>query len=295
MRNIRFYFKEATLSLRRNRVLSLATVFTVATCVVVLGISLLVYLNTGNFIKQLESDVEMVVFLDNNLSRTEVTAFAASLKSLPGVDKVEFVPRDETLKELESRFALGDDYDLNTTLGGENPLPDTYRVKAEDPHQVPQLAKNIEVMPGVTKIRYGKGIIDKLFAVTELVRNVSLALVVLLGAGAIFLIANTIRLAIFSRRKEIYLMRLVGATNWFIRWPFFLEGIFLGLIGSLVATALVYSGYSYLLANIGVTAAFLPLISNQQLIAYLMAALVGSGVVLGLLGTWISVNRYLRV
>jgi len=295
MRNTRFYFKEAFTSLKRNRVLSLATVFTVTVCVLVLGISMLVYLNTGHLVRQLESNVEMVVFLDNNLSRTEVTAFANSLGSLPGVEEVKFVPRDDALKELESRFALGDDYDLEQTLGGDNPLPDTYRVKAEDPHQVPQLAKNIEVMPGVTKIRYGQGIIDKLFAVTSLIRNVSLALVVLLGTGAVFLIANTIRLAIFSRRKEIYLMRLVGATNWFVRWPFFIEGIFLGLIGAALATGLVYSGYSYLLTNIGITSAFLPLISDQRLIAQLMGSLVGSGVILGLLGTWISVNRYLKV
>ncbi|MGE5380660.1 MAG: permease-like cell division protein FtsX [Methylocystaceae bacterium] len=295
MTNLKFYFSEATTSLRRNRVLSLATVFTVTICVLVLGISLLVYLNTGHFVKQLESNVEMVVFLDNNLSRTEVKAFATSLENLPGVDKVQFVPRDDSLKELESRFAMGADYDLDKTLGGDNPLPDTYRVKANDPHQVSKLAKSIEVMPGVTKIRYGQGIIDKLFAVTSLIRNVSLTLVILLGAGAVFLIANTIRLAIFARRKEIYLMRLVGATNWFIRWPFFIEGIFLGLIGALLATGLVYSGYSYLLANVGVTAAFMPLIDSQTVINKLMGALVGSGVVLGLLGTWISVNRYLKV
>ncbi|MGE5453692.1 MAG: permease-like cell division protein FtsX [Methylocystaceae bacterium] len=295
MSNLRFYFREAFTSLRRNRVLSLATMFTVTVCVLVLGIALLVYLNTGHFVKQLESNVEMVVFLDNNLSRTEVQAFATSLEALPGVDDVHFTPREEALKELESRFALGDDYDLQGTLGGDNPLPDTYRVKAADPHQVPQLAQYIEVMPGVTKIRYGQGIIDKIFAVTRLVRNVSLALVILLGTGAVFLIANTIRLAIFARRKEIYLMRLVGATGWFIRWPFFIEGIFLGFVGSMIATAFVYSGYSYLLANIGVTSAFLPLISDQQLIAQLMGSLVGCGVVLGLLGTWISVNRYLKV
>lgn len=295
MMNIRYFFREAFTSLRRNRVLSLATVLTGTVCVLVLGISLLVYLNTGNFIKQLESDVEMVVFLDNNLSRTEVTAFATSLESLPDVDEVEFVPRDENLKELESRFALGADYTLEETLGGDNPLPDTYRVKAKDPHQVPKLAKHIEVMPGVTKIRYGQGIIDKLFAVTNLIRNVSLTLVVLLGLGAVFLIANTIRLAIFARRKEIYLMQLVGATRWFIRWPFFIEGIFLGLVGALIATVAIYSGYTYLLANMGVTSSFLPLISDSKMIAKLMGALVGSGVVLGLLGTWISVNRYLKV
>jgi len=295
MMNLRFFFREAVTSLRRNRVLSLATVFTGTVCVLVLGISLLVYLNTGNFVRQLESDVEMVVFLDNNLSRTEVTAFATSLESLPDVDEVQFVARDENLKDLESHFALGADYTLEETLGGDNPLPDTYRVKAKDPHRVPQLAKHIEVMPGVTKIRYGQGIIDKLFAVTSLIRNVSLFLVMLLGLGAVFLIANTIRLARFSRRKEIYLMQLVGATKWFIRWPFFIEGIFLGLVGALIATGLVYSGYSYLLANMGVTSSFVPLISDPQVIAKLMAALVGSGVVLGLLGTWISVNRYLKV
>lgn len=293
--NLRFYFHEAFTSLSRNRLLSLTTVLSIAVCMVVLGIAVLVYVNTGLLVSRLESDVEMVVFLDPSLSHSETKAFAKTLKSLPGVKSVKFVSRDEALKNLESRFALGEDYDLKSTLGGDNPLPDTYRVKARDPHEVKSLARHIETMPGVTKIRYGQGLIDKLFAITRLVRNVAITLMVLLGAGAVFLVSNTIRLAIFARRKEIYLMRLVGATNWFIRWPFFIEGITMGLIGSLIGAGLVYTGYSYLLSNAGVVTAFIPLLSAKLEIMRLMFILLGGGVVLGLLGTWIAVNRYLKV
>lgn len=160
-------------------------------------------------------------------------------------------------KALKSCSKKMGNENLKETVG-QNPLPDTYEIKAKDPHEVPKIAKRIEKIDGIYKVKYGQGIVEKLFEVTRWVRIVSIAIIVLLALGAVFLIATTIRLAIFSRRKEIYLMKLIGATDWFIRWPFFIEGLVLGTAGALIAVGILALAYNSLIGNMQ-TVFFLPL------------------------------------
>ena len=174
---------------------------------------------------------------------------------------------------------------------GKNPLPNTFDVKAKDPHQVAVIATKINKINGVYKVNYGQGVVERLFQVTRWVRVVSIAFIILLAAGAVFLIATTIRLAIFARRKEIYLMKLIGATDWFVRWPFFIEGMFMGISGSLIAVLLLALGYNSLVSRIG-TIFFMPLVSDPHLLSQLYLSLIGIGALLGMLGTYISINRF---
>lgn len=291
--NIGYFFKEALISLSRNRVLSLATITTMAVCILFLGVAVLLTVNAGNFMNQLESDIQIIAYLDDSLTKLQLGEVEANIKATAGVQEVTFVSKDEALQRLQSKFSE-EDYDLQQTLG-KNPLPNSYEVKAVNPQEVAQVAQLIGEIPGVYKVNYGQGVVEKLFQVTKWVRILSMVFMIILALGAIFLIATTIRLAIFARRKEIYLMKLIGATDWFVRWPFFIEGILMGVAGALVAIGLLAGGYTSLINNAQTALFFVPLVSQQSFLLQVYLSLAAAGVLLGTVGTYISLNRFLNV
>ncbi|MDD4775560.1 MAG: permease-like cell division protein FtsX [Syntrophomonas sp.] len=292
-KNIGYFFKEALISLSRNRVLSLATITTMAVCILFLGVAVLLTVNAGNFMNQLESDIQIIAYLDDSLTKPQLGEVEANIKATAGVQEVTFVSKDEALQRLQSKFSE-EDYDLQQTLG-KNPLPNSYEVKAVNPQEVAQVAQLIGEIPGVYKVNYGQGVVEKLFQVTKWVRILSMVFMIILALGAIFLIATTIRLAIFARRKEIYLMKLIGATDWFVRWPFFIEGILMGVAGALVAIGLLAGGYTSLINNAQTALFFVPLVSQQSFLLQVYLSLAAAGVLLGTVGTYISLNRFLNV
>ncbi len=293
IKNLGYFFKEALVSLSRNRVLSLATVSTMTICILFLGVAVLLTVNAGKFMNQLESDIEIIAYLDDTLTKAEIADVQSTIEETPGVQEVVFVSKDEALQRLQVRFAQ-DDYNLQQTLG-TNPLPNSYEVKAANPQEVAQIAQAIGDIEGVYKVNYGQGIIERLFQVTKWVRIISMVFMVVLALGAIFLIATTIRLAIFARRKEIYLMKLIGATDWFVRWPFFIEGILMGMVGALIAIGLLSLGYSSLINNAQNALFFVPLVSQASFLTEVYGSLLVVGALLGILGTYISLNRFLEV
>lgn len=293
MKNIRYFFGETFKSLRRNRLLSIATLSTVAICILILGGAALLTLNASNFMNRLESDLEMTVFVEDSLDNAQLVQMGEEIKSLPGIKSVQFVSKDRALTDLQAKFA-DKKYDLKQTVG-DNPLPNSFQVKAENPKDVAKIAKQIFKLEGVYKVNYGQGLVERLFQITRWVRIISVIVIIMLALGAVFLIATTIRLAIFSRRKEIYLMKLIGATDWFVRWPFFIEGILLGSLGALLAIILLALGYGSLVNNMQTALFFIPLINNQRMLLEIYLALFATGAVLGSLGTFISLNRFLDV
>lgn len=293
IKNFGYFFGETIKSLRRNSLLSIATISTVAICILILGVAVLMTLNAGNFMNRLESDLEMAVYLDNSLDKSQLNDLEYEIKKIPEVKSVKFISKAQALKILQEKFD-DKDYDISQTLG-KNPLPNSFEVKAENPKDVAILAKKVQKLDGVTKINYGQGVVERLFQVTRWVRIISIAVIIMLSFGAVFLIATTIRLAIFSRRREIYLMKLIGATDWFVRWPFFIEGVLLGLLGALIALVLLALGYSSLLNNMQMAIFFIPLVKSPDLLLKIYLSLLATGAVLGVLGTYISLNRFLDV
>ncbi|HWP95366.1 MAG TPA: permease-like cell division protein FtsX [Syntrophomonadaceae bacterium] len=292
IKNMKYFFKQAFRSMSRNRLLSLATVSTVTVCILILGMALLIILNTSGFMARLESDVEIVAYLNKDLTTSQISDLRYQIQALNGVQSVQFVSRDQALQELQKSVGAKD-YNLGTTLD-KNPLPNSYEVKALDPHNVPNLAASIKQLYGVDKVNYGQGVVERLFKITRWIRTVSIVLIILLALGAIFLIATTIRLAVYARRKEVYLMKLIGAADWFIRWPFFLEGILLGSAGGLIALLLLAAGYSSIIGQ-AKTLLFLPLFTGTIPLLTLYGGLLITGALLGMLGTLISLNRFLDV
>lgn len=292
LKNFWYFCREAFKSMARNHLLSFATISTVAISILILGMAILATLNASHLITRLESDLEIMSYLDKDLKPVQVDQVEKDLKAIPGVESVRFVSRDEALRYLQDSYGE-DRYDLGKTLG-KNPLPDGYEIKVLDPHQVPTVAEQVERVAGIDRVSYGKEMVNNLFTATKWVRVLSLAFIVLLSLGAIFLIATTIRLAIFSRRKEVYLMKLIGSTDWFVRWPFFIEGILLGTAGSLIAILLLAVGYDTLIGSIQ-SVPFMPVVSNRTMLLEVYSGLVAIGALLGVLGTYISLNRFLDV
>jgi|LSQX01.3.fsa_nt_gb cell division transport system permease protein len=292
LKNAAYFFREAFKSIARNHLLSIATISTIAICILILGMSVLLTMNTSTFLANLESDVEIMAYLEQELDQDSIQEVKDKLESLSGIESITFVSREEALKDMQETLGKKN-YDLESTLG-KNPLPDSFEIKALDPHDVPQLAVQIGKIPGVYKVNYGKGVVEQLFSTARWVRVVSVVFIILLALGAVFLIATTIRLAIFARRKEIYLMKLIGSTDWFIRWPFFIEGIGLGALGSMVSILILALAYGSLLNRVD-TIFFMALVSDFDVLIHLYLGLFGAGVVLGIIGTAISINRFLDV
>ncbi|MBC7075901.1 MAG: ABC transporter permease [Syntrophomonadaceae bacterium] len=291
-RNSVYFIREAFISLARNKLLTFAAVSTVAICILILGIAILIGINASSFLNRLESDIEIVAFLDKELTESQIADIGQQLKELDGIQTVDFVSKEEALQMLQENLG-GKEYDLEETLG-DNPLPATYEIKAQDPHDVPDIAAEVEKIYGIYKVNYGQGIVEKLFNVTKWIRIISCIFMILLVMGAVFLIATTIRLAIFARRKEIYLMKLIGATDWFVRWPFVIEGVLLGFGGALLAVMILGAGYSSLINRMAYMY-FLPLVTSSDVLMEIYASLLAAGAVLGILGTFISLNRFLDV
>lgn len=292
-KNIRYFFRDAFLSLYRNRLLSFATVSTMAICILILGIAVALTLNAGSLIDRLESDVEIIVYIEKDIDSVKMPGIRKDIEKIEGISSISFISKEQGLKELEEKLG-SEQYTLAETLDN-NPLPNRYDVKADNPHEVPEIAAKIENISGVSKVNYGKGIVERLFKVTTGVRTISLVFIALLAFAAVFLIATTIRLSIFARRKEIYLMKLIGATDWYVSWPFYIEGVLLGLAGGFVAVVFLALGYGTVVQNIQASVFFIPMVDDFNILLQLYLSLLGVATVLGIIGTSISLRRFLNV
>lgn len=293
IRTMGYLAGEAMVSLRRNAWLAAASAGTVAIALLILGAALLVVLNTNSVATHLESQVEISVIVKKDLPREQVEELGTRLRNLAGVKEVDFVSKEQALEKIKENFS--DRRGVLEAIKGQNPLPDVYRVKMQKPEQVKPAAREIETMYGVDKVKYGQGVVEKLFAITNWVRVAGSVLIGLLSLASVFLIYTTIRLTVFARRKEINIMKYLGATNWFIKLPFVLEGLVIGLIGAGVAVAILYFSYTSLLETVTVSLPTLPLTRDWRQLALVFEGLLGAGVLLGVSGSFIAVRRYLHV
>lgn len=293
LNTIFYIFQESIRSLKRNSWLNFAAAGTTAVSLLVLGIAILLVVNSSYIADTVESDVEIMVFLEQGLSEDAMRSLRSEVTGISGVKQVDFISRDEALESLERQLEKGGE--LRASLGGENPLPDAFKIQTQKPQQVSSVAAAVSGLSGVKKVRYGQEVVSKLFSLTYWVRLIGSVIIVLLAICAVFLIATTIRLALFARRREISIMKYVGATDWFVRWPFLLDGIFLGGIGALLAIGIIYFSYGFLVAKLQATISFLPLVHDSRIMVKIFEGLLIAGVGLGAAGSFISVRRYLRV
>ncbi|MEW6540880.1 MAG: permease-like cell division protein FtsX [Bacillota bacterium] len=288
-----YCLRQTFVSLHRNCWLGVASAAMIMVTLVILGTVLLVAVNAGHFMRNIESTVEINVFLDDG---ADIPDLRQRLNGLQGVENYTFIPKEQALQELKKSF--GEKSDLLAGFEGENnPLPDSFRVKALEAEAVPALAHQISFFPGVNKIRYGEEYVDRLVKASRWVNMIALGAVILLAAGAVFLIVTTIRLSLVAREDEVGIMKYLGASNWFVRSPFVLEGIFVGLTGALAAVTVLGGAYYCLLTELQKVDLifFLRPVTDRETLAPLFLGLLGLGVLMGGAGSWISLRKFLRV
>lgn len=294
IRTYGYYIREALKSLYRNNWMVLASVGTVAVSLIIVGMSLITVMNTNYLAMRLESNVEIIAFLKTDVSQDNAIDLKQKIKAIPGVAKAQFVSKDQAL--LEFRKELGDQQNMIDALGGSNPLPNLYKITTVSPQDVTKVANRLQALKETDKVDYGKGVVEKLFAITKWVRIVGLVVVALLSLAAVFLIATTIRLTVFARRKEIQIMKILGATNWFIRWPFLIEGMVIGFTGALISVLIVDVSYmvftDYIKKELSVS--LFSVYSDPRMLMILAGSMLAAGMLLGAIGSGISIRKFLQ-
>jgi cell division transport system permease protein len=298
IRTLGRHVREGVKNIGRNGWMTMASVISVAITLLILGVFLLLALNVNYIAESYEDQVEIRFFMDLTSGEEERQKVERKLRAIPEVDQesIVFIPKEEGLDQIIE--SMGDEGKHFESFREDSSfLPDTFVVQALDPQKTANVAKRIEKFEHVYKVVYGEGTVEKLFAVTNTVRNIGLIFIIGLAFTAMFLIANTIKITIIARSKEIEIMKLVGATNGFIRWPFFIEGLLLGIIGALIPIGILFFGYQQLLYGVGdyLKIHFLELLPMYPLAYEMALLLLGIGAFIGIWGSLMSIRRFLRV
>jgi cell division transport system permease protein len=287
-----YYWKEAANSIFRNSWLSVASVGTVAVSLLILGFFALAIINVREFTRDIESGLEIRVFLKDGTPRESVNQMQTAITGMPGVSLVDFVSREQALEEMKKNF--GERGEILEGLDKDNPLPDSFKVRAGSADSIPDLAGRLKALNGVEQVSYGQGLVERLIDVTRWARLTGAVILGFLCLAAIFLISTTIRMSVFARRKEISIMVLLGATNWFVRFPYLLEGMVLGLVGAALAGLVVYAGYMSVAGYIAQSLPFVHPVTDQHMLLQVMGGILGMGLIIGALGSSFSIRKYLR-
>jgi cell division transport system permease protein len=279
--------------LYRNRWMCLTSTGVMAVTLLMLGLFMLINLNVAHITDLVKEQVEIVVYIDDQADRDTVNALKEELQNNSGVLEARYVSSEEHMNRLRQQLGRAlEGYDTDL----DNPLLASYEVKVVVPESVVELAGEFERYPGVAEVFYGQGYVEKLFSVTRVLQLIGLALMVGLSVTAVFLVAHTIRLTVMMRKKEIAIMKYVGATNWFIRWPFLLEGFLMGLLGSIIPLVALYYINRYAIDWVSANnLVFLTLLPVESVMLELAKYLLPLGTGLGIIGSSFSLGRFLKV
>lgn len=290
-RNIRDAFK----SVFRNFSLSLASITCITITLIVVSLSLILTFNVNNFTDKVEKNATIVVFLENKIKDEEKDQLRSSIEKIQNVETISY----ESKSEIQEKMMNESETYKNIMSGWteeENPLQDTYLLKVKNVDLIGDTAKEVGVLEGVGTVKYGEGMIEQLVSIFDLVRQGSYIVVIALVIVTAFLIANTIKITIFSRRREIEIMRLVGASNINIKIPFVFEGLLLGLLGSVFPILITTYGYTMIYNKFGgkLFSNLISLIEPQPFIFKISGVLVLIGIIVGMFGSLRAVKKYLR-
>ena len=289
-------FRDAFKSVIRNFSLSLASISCITITLIIVAIAIMASLNINNFTDEIEKDLTIVVFLDRDADDNDIKDVKRELDKISNVEKITFISKDEVKEQMREEsevFAkVLDGYDE-----GESPLKDTYQVKVKEIEKIKVTADRIKKVDSVSVVRYGEGMVEKLVSAFTSIKNVTYGVVIALIVVTVFLIVNTIKLTISARKREIGIMRLVGASNFTIKTPFIIEGMILGVLGSIIPIIFTTYGYmafykhfdGYLFSKLIVLINPEPFIYTTSLIVIII------GILVGMIGSASAVKKYLKI
>lgn len=294
MKNFSYFLKEGVRSIFHHGFMSFATVSIILACLLMTGSVTLLSFNINLKIDELQAKSEIIVWVDESYTGEQSRAMERELLAIDNVASAVYESKDTALEQF--RDQLGEDARLLDDFDSEhNPLRDAYHITLEDVSLVRQTRSQIQQLEGVADTSSSEDTIAMLLRVQRVCQVISIVLIVALGAISIFIISNTVKLAMFSRRDEIAIMKMVGATNWFIRWPFVIEGLLLGLVGGGLAFFAQWGVYVELQQMIGGILPAFEMIGFDMLRPFVLAIFLGVGVVVGIGGSTLSMRRFLDV
>jgi cell division transport system permease protein len=287
---VRFFLSEVWRNFTRNIIMQLTAVGTVTVMIVLLGGFLFGRQALGMLSDDVVHKIEISVFLTASAGEREARATIRAIEEDPRVESVAYVPKAEGLRRMRDRLRGQIDTSLLTT----NPLPDALHVRVRDPQQVAAVAAHVRKLANVADVEYAHDAVERLLRVSDVLARVGAAIVVLLIFTAAIIISNTIRLTVYARRREIAIMQLVGASNTYIRLPFICEGLLDGLLGTLLALALLAVAHWQLLPKLAAALPFIPFNLARLSVTALVFELLAVGAAVGIVAAWASVGRHLR-
>lgn len=304
--NIGYSFREVGQHFRRNWTTVLGAVVTIFLSLFIIGVFVLGSALINNMIGTVENEVTIQAYLSDDATDDQISAYADKVRGWDNVESVEIRTKEEALEQYQTQMSNRNASDAITALDGENPLPASLVIKLDDPQQVEATATKIVDDSQFAQIcdskdnpssdvNYGRETVEKLFSLTSYIRIAAVVLVALLTFVAFVFINNTIRLAISARRREIGIMRLVGASNGFIRGPFILEGTLEAILGALLAIGVLVAGVNAVLPKLANSMQFLSFAIPTQTLVVTAGGLLALGVVIGLFGSAIAMRRHLKV
>lgn len=291
---VKYYFVDALRSLKRNRTVSMASIATVAATLFILGVFLLIVFNVNAGVQELGSKLQVKIYLKDDLTIGDKSAIEKALNDVQGVSEIKFEDKNDALEKVKEQFGE-DSKSLVQGFEKKNPFPNAYIVSVEKPEIVNNVVKAAEGLKGIEKIKDVREIVDKIIKITNTLKIVGLALFVILISVSLFLIGNTIKLTLYSRKKEIGIMKFVGATDWFIRWPFIIEGMMLGVSGALISTGILYYAYRMIFLKYTNVLLGVNLINPHLILSTTLWQFMLGGLVIGAMGSIMSIRKFLIV
>ncbi len=289
--SIRYFLNETWENLTRSRHTTIITILQTLVSLFVLGIFLIIIITVNRFVTSFLNNLQMAVFLDDSLDADQTIAIKDVILDMEGVRGIDYISKDDA-KEWMKRNSQ---FDLEDILSDRNPLPPSFRIYITTARVAPELDEKIRVLEGITDIRYPKETLEHWLPIFYFLLISSFILALVIAGATIFTISNTIRLAIYARRKEIKIMQLVGATDWAIKAPFLMEGLIYGLVGGILAFVVVSLGYGLIYSILQGGWLVRPLMVGTGNMAYnLLVLMVVLGALIGVAGSLISVDRYLE-
>lgn len=289
--SLKYLTKEGFRNVWVNRLMSLASITVLMACLSIIGLGAMLFFNINSLLDNIESQNVVMVYVADGVSDEDTSAIGNQIKVMDNVEECIFVPKEDAFQaQLES---MGDDAALLDGLE-KNPLPDAYKVVVSDLTKFDATVEQLKGLPNIQNIRENGDLADKLIGVRRAVTIVCVGIVALLFIVSLFIISNTIKITMFSRKLEISIMKAVGATNWFIRWPFMVEGVLIGIISSLVSFAVLaglYQGMKYVFNNF---LAFFNPVSFTTYAGYILLIFMGIGIFTGSFGSLITMGKYLK-
>ncbi len=295
---IKLFIRDSLQNIKRNSIMSFASVASVVAALLIIGVFLVLALNINYITKQMEENLEVKVYLSEEIEEAKKDAIEIALENHELCESVVYESKSDALNLFKESF--GDKgYLLDGYEGESNPLPESFIVKVNDSSKINDLYEFAKGLDGVDDVVYGEEVVENLLKFNSLTSIVSIIIFAILSVVSVFIIFNTIKLTVYARRNDITVMKYVGATDWFIRFPFLIEGSILGLLGSATAVLIIRNAYYYLTGFLQGGLTTLPVAGTLASPAYIMSQVsvyfIIYGIIIGALGSSLSIRKFLNV